>query len=233
MRPRTTSSADTAPNRPSPPRTSREAFAEGPMRHRDPVLRSVSDSSGGFDWRPAGHGSYRRVDSFGANRYTREASSSGNLSSPRRASNQACVAASVAALQDLKVAEQQVTACDEVKVDVSQSPQQSVVGSQSPQQSVEAGTGTPAATQPNTALGSPRVGCSHPSSSASSSSPRSARWPTPTCRRCAGTADRSQRGGPQGPAPLRSPAPLAGTGYGSDPYPVSCCRGLTPIHPHG
>ena len=128
------------------------------MRHRDPVLRSVSDSSGGFDWRPAGHGSYRRVDSFGANRYTREASSSGNLSSPRRASNQACVAASVAALQDLKVAEQQVTACDEVKVDVSQSPQQSVVGSQSPQQSVEAGTGTPAATQPNTALGVPTSG---------------------------------------------------------------------------
>ena len=118
------------------------------MRHRDPVLRSVSDSSGGFDWRPAGHGSYRRVDSFGANRYTREASSSGNLSSPRRASNQACVAASVAALQDLKVAEQQVTACDEVKVDVSQSPQQSV----------EAGTGTPAATQPNTALGVPTSG---------------------------------------------------------------------------
>ncbi len=73
-------------------------------------------------------------------------------------SNQACVAANVAALQDLKVAEQQVTACDEVKVDVSQSPQQSVEGSQSPQQSVEAGTGTPAATQPNTALDVPQSG---------------------------------------------------------------------------
>lgn len=73
-------------------------------------------------------------------------------------SNQACVVANVAALQDLKVAEQQVTACDDVKVEVSQSPQQSVEGSRSPQQSVEAGTGTPAATQPNTALGVPASG---------------------------------------------------------------------------
>jgi uncharacterized repeat protein (TIGR01451 family) len=63
-------------------------------------------------------------------------------------SNEACVVADVAARQDVKVAEQQVEACDDVKVEVSASPQQSV----------EAGTGTPAATQPNTALNAPGGG---------------------------------------------------------------------------
>ena len=57
-------------------------------------------------------------------------------------SNEACVVADVAANQDLKVAEQQVQACDDEKVEVSQSPEQSV----------EAGTGTPAASTPDTSL---------------------------------------------------------------------------------
>jgi uncharacterized repeat protein (TIGR01451 family) len=69
-------------------------------------------------------------------------------------SNEACVVADVVANLDLKVAEQHVQDCDDEKVDVSHSP----VQSQSPQQTVEAGTGTPGATQPNTALGAAGAG---------------------------------------------------------------------------
>lgn len=57
-------------------------------------------------------------------------------------SNEACVVADVVANQDLKIAEQQVEACDDEKVEVSQSPEQTV----------EAGTGTPAASTPDTSL---------------------------------------------------------------------------------
>ena len=69
-------------------------------------------------------------------------------------SNEACVVADVVANQDLKVAEQQVEACDDVKVEVSQSPKesQSAQETPSPEQSVEAGTGTPAESQPDTSL---------------------------------------------------------------------------------
>jgi hypothetical protein len=57
--------------------------------------------------------------------------------------NEACVVADVGApQQDLRVAEQQVQACDDEEVEVSASPEQSV----------EAGTGTPEASTPDTSL---------------------------------------------------------------------------------
>lgn len=57
-------------------------------------------------------------------------------------SNQACVVADVVGNQDLRVAEQQVQACDDENVEVSQSPEQTV----------EARTGTPAASTPDTSV---------------------------------------------------------------------------------
>jgi hypothetical protein len=56
--------------------------------------------------------------------------------------NEACVVADVVANADLKIAEQQVEDCDDEEVEVSASPEQSV----------EAGTGTPAESQPDTSL---------------------------------------------------------------------------------
>lgn len=57
-------------------------------------------------------------------------------------SNEACVVADVVTNQELKVADEQVQACDDEMVEVSRSPEQTV----------EAGTGTPAESIPNTAL---------------------------------------------------------------------------------